>query len=347
MTASEALEQTWAAVGAEDHKVQGYYHRRIPLSAYWPAHAGVHQPTGARILMLETDAKVALRRSVGYENKGYSIESVSDETGNPHRVVIRIQELGHGFREIFAIFCADILDHWIPHANAQVGYAALARQLEAWKRFFLLRSHSGLTREEHLGLYGELVFIESGLAAGISGQSLLDSWQGPLGANQDFLFGPVAVEVKATTGMEANRVRISNIRQLDSTGLENLFLARHAFDFRQGSGRTLSELAVSLKAVLSAVVLPDLAAGDSLDGRILLAAGYVDGLPSEYGDWGFTLRRFDAFRVANGFPRLVESDLPAGVSEVAYTVDLSAAAHLHLDEPDLWASIRVIHGHQG
>jgi Putative PD-(D/E)XK family member, (DUF4420) len=343
MTASEALEQTWATVGAEDHKVQGYYHRRIPLPAYWPAHAGVHQPTGARILMLETDAKVARAFPLKYESKGYSIESVSDETGNPNRVVIRIQELGNGFREIFAIFCADILDHWIPHRSAQAGYAALARRLEAWKRFFLRRSHSGLTREEYVGLYGELVFIESGLAAGISGQALIDSWQGPLGANQDFLFGPVAVEVKATTGMEANRVRISNIRQLDSTGLENLFLARHAFDFRQGSGRTLSELAASLKAVLSAVSL-DLA--DSLTAR-LLAAGFVDGLPSEHGDWGFTLRRFDAFRVADGFPRLVESDLPAGVSEVAFTVDLSVAAHLQVDEPDLWASIRAIHGHQG
>ena len=197
--------------------------------------------------------------------------------------------------------------------------------------------------EEHVGLYGELVFIESGLAAGISGQALIDSWQGPLGANQDFLFGPVAVEVKATTGMDANRVRISNIRQLDSTGLANLFLARHAFDFRRGSGRTLSELATSLRAVLSAVSL-DLA--DSLAAR-LLAAGYVDSLPSEYGDWGFTPRRFDAFQVVNSFPRLIEADLPAGVSEVAFTIDLSAAAHLHVDEPDLWASIRAIHGHQG
>jgi hypothetical protein len=343
MTASEALEQTWAAVGAEDHKVQGYYHRRIPLPAYWPAHAGVHQPTGARILMLETDAKVARAFPLKYETKGYSIESVSDETRNPHRVVVRIQELGHGFREIFAIFCADILDHWITHSSAQAGYAALVRRLEAWKRFFLRGSHSGLTREEHVGLYGELVFIESGLAAGVSGQVLIDSWQGPLGANQDFLFGPVAVEVKATTGMDANRVRISNIRQLDSTGLEHLFLARHAFDFRQASGRTLSELAADLNAVLSAVSL-DLA--DSLAAR-LLAAGYLDGLPGEYGDWGFTLRRFDAFKVADGFPRLLESDLPAGVSEVAFTVDLSAAAHLHVDEPDLWAAIRAIHGHQG
>lgn len=343
MTASEALEQTWSAVSAEAHNIPGYYHRRIPIASYWPAHGGVHQPTSARILMLETDARVARAAPLKYETKGYSIESIPDEGGNPDRVVIRIQELGHGFREIFAIFCADILDHWITHSGAQAGYTSLSRRLEAWKRFFVRRTDGGMTREEYVGLYGELVFIESGLQAGIAGEVLIASWQGPLGANQDFQFGTLAVEVKATTGMDASRVRISNIRQLDSIGVEGLFLARHALDFRQGSGRTLPELVGSLKTVLSAASL-DLA--DSLMAR-LLAAGYVEGLPSDYDGWGFTLRRFDAYRVTDGFPRLVESVLPAGVSEVAYTADLSVAAHLRVEESDLLISIRAIHGHQG
>jgi len=111
----------------------------------------------------------------------------------------------------------------------------------------------GLCREDYVGLYGELSFIEAALNKGLAPLDVINSWQGPLGTNQDFLFGPKALETKTTTGNEINNVRITNIRQLDSTGLQALFLARYAFDFRQGAGRTLPQLVAVIKHALSAV----------------------------------------------------------------------------------------------
>ena len=340
ITASETLKQTWNSVIAETAKADGFYHRRIPLPGLWPAHAGIHRPTSARILLLETDDKAVRNLRLKDETKGYLIDVGPDEAGRDDRAIIRIQEAGGGYREIFVIFCADILEHWLPHAGAADAVKSLSRRLASWKKFFQRGAQSGLSREDYVGLYGELSFIESALSAGATCLPVISAWQGPLGTNQDFLFGPVAVEIKTTSGNEIDKVRIANARQLDSTGIQELFLTRYAFDFRQNSGRTLPQLVASLKALVSATSIDAL----SLFNDRLVEAGFLDGVPNEFDSWGFTTRQFDAYNVGDGFPRLLESQLPPGVSEVSYILNLSAAATFHISEPDFWPKIISSYG---
>lgn len=340
MTVSETLKQTWSAVAAEASQSNGYYHRRIPLACVWPAHAGIHRPTDARILILETETKSVRGLRLKDETKGYSIDVGLDEAGQSDWATIRIQETSGWYREIFTIFCADILEHWIPHAGASDSLKSLSRRLACWKKFFQRGAQLGLSREDYVGLYGELSFIEAGLKAGVANLSIVNAWQAPLGTNQDFLFGQVAVEIKTTTGNEIDKVRITNARQLDSTGLRSLFLTRYAFDFRQGSGRTLTQLIAALKASLAAIS-PD--ALPVFNDR-LLEAGFAEGTPNEFDAWGFTPRHFDVFNVAEGFPRLLESSLPSGVSEVSYTLNLSAAAPFQIVEPVFWTRVISSHG---
>src|SRR5262245_57240594 len=116
MTVSETLMQTWNAVVTEASQADGDYHRRIPLACVWPAHAGIHRPTDARILILETELRWVRGVRLKDETKGYSIDVGPDGAGRNNRAAIRIQETSPAYREIFTIFCADILEHWIPHA---------------------------------------------------------------------------------------------------------------------------------------------------------------------------------------------------------------------------------------
>jgi hypothetical protein len=305
----------------------------------WPAHAGIHRPTDARILMLETEIKSVRGLRLKDETKGYSIDVAPDEAGRKERATIRIRETSIGYREIFTIFCADILEHWLPHAGASDSINSLGQRLSRWRKFFQRGAELGLSREDHVGLYGELSFIETGLNVGVGCQTIVDAWQAPLATNQDFLFGPVGAEIKTTTSNEIEKIRITNARQLDSTGLQVLFLARYAFDFRQDAGRTLLQVVASLKESLTSAC-PD--ALPVFHDR-LLDAGFVDGRANDFDSWGFTLRRFDVFTVGDGFPCLLEAGLPSGVSEVSYTLNLSAAAAFKIIEPDFWA--RVISSH--
>ncbi len=332
---SEVLKQTWAAVVSEASRSEGYYHRRIPLPSFLPAHAGIHCPTDARVLILEMESRAIRDLRLKDETKGYSIDVYPDEAGRTDRVAIRIQEAGAEYREIFTIFCVDVLDHWIPHVSSSDSIQSLSRRLARWKKFFQRGSGLGLNRENYIGLYGELSFLESGLRAGGTGLAMVEAWQAPLGTNQDFLFGSLAVEIKTVTGNEIDRVHITSARQLDSTGLQHLFLARYAFDFRQGAGRTLPRLIADLKAIISA------SSPDSLPlfGDRLLDAGFVEAIPNELDDWGFTPRHFDAFELGSGFPRLLESNIPSGISEISYTLNLSAAASFKIVDLEFWERI--------
>ena len=340
MTVSETLKQIWNAAVAEASQAEGYYHRRVPLACVWPVHAGIHRPTDARVLILETELKLVRGLRLKDETKGYSIDVGPDEAGRSDRATILIQETNPVYREIFTIFCADILEHWIPHASATDAIKSLSRRLARWKKFFQRGAFLGLNREDYVGLYGELSLIEAGLNRGVASLPIVNAWQAPLSTNQDFLFGPVAVEIKTTTSNEIDKVRITNARQLDSTGLQTLFLARFAFDFRQGSGRTLPQLVATLKASFAA------SSPDALSGfnDRLLEAGFVEGTPNEFDAWGFTPRHFDVFNVGEGFPRLLESSLPSGVSEVTYTLNLSAASRFQIVESEFWPSIISSYG---
>ncbi|MFO1482350.1 MAG: PD-(D/E)XK motif protein [Verrucomicrobiaceae bacterium] len=340
MTVSETLKQTWAAVVAEAPQADGCYHRRMPLACAWPAHAGIHRPTDACILVLEIEHKAVRDLHLKDETKGYSIDVGADDAGRSDRATIRVQETSAVYREIFTIFCTDILEHWIPHTSASDALKSLNRRLARWKKFFQRGAQFGLNREDYIGLYGELFFIEAALKAGVESVPIVNAWQAPLGTNQDFLFGPVAVEIKTTTANDSEKVRITNGRQLDSTGLQGLFLAHNLFDFRKSGGRTLPQLVATLKSSLAAVSSD----ASSLFDDILLEAGFVDGRPNEFDGWGFTLRRFDVFAVEEGFPRLLESSLPPGVSEVSYALNLSSAQSFQVAEHDLWANVISTYG---
>src|SRR5581483_109915 len=340
MTVSETLEQTWKVVLTEASPAEGYYHRRIPMPSPWPAHAGIHRPTDTRILILETETVVIRAVQVKDESKGFSIDVSPDEGGRPDRASIRIEETSSVYREIFTIFCADILEHWYPHTSASDSIKSLLRRLARWKKFFQRGAPLGLSRENYIGLYGELSFMEAALNADASGLALANAWQAPLGTNQDYLFGPLAVEIKVTTGNEIDKIRITNARQLDSTGLQSLFLARYAFDFRQGSGRTLPQLVSALKVAFS-TISPDAL---SIFSDRLLDAGLVEATTNEFDGWGFTPRQFDVFNIRDGFPRLLESSLPSGISEISYSLNLSAASAFQIIEADFWPLILSSHG---
>lgn len=335
MRISEILKQTWKTVSEESTSKSGYYQRRIPLESPWPAHAGIHRPTGAISLILETEQGGVRALRLKDQTKGYHVDVIYENSSGADVATIRIHETSETYREVFEVFCADILEHWIRHAAVAASLGALTQRLACWKKFFQRGPQFGLIREDYIGLYGELSFIEEALKQAPTSHSIVNAWQGPLGTNQDFLFGHLAVEIKTITGNEIDKVRITNARQLDSSGLEKLFLARFAFDFRQGSGRSLPQLIASLKSTLATISLDSL----SVFNDRLLEAGVVEAIPNDFDGWGFTLRHFCAYNIAEGFPRLLESALPFGVSEVSYILNLSSAAKFILPEPLFWSQI--------
>lgn len=335
-TASDALLSVWSTVAEEAAQLPGFYHRRVQYGSTSGVHAGIHRPTNELVLIFEADAKAVKSTRLADDTRGYTVSIHQDLEGKKGRVAAIIQQKSSASREVFKAFCSDLLEQWSRHTTASSSIAALSARLASWRRLFDRPGDVGLSREEYVGLYGELTFVQAAIQAQVSPASIISAWQGPLGTNQDFLFSSTAVEVKSVTGNEIQKVRISNARQLDDVGVSTLYLVRYAFDFREANGNTLEQLVSELRESLTAHA-PDSVA--VFEERLLLV-GYVDTVIGDYRDWGFTLRRCDTYGVDGGFPRLVESSLPPGISEVSYIVDLGAADASRIEQRAVWERIR-------
>jgi hypothetical protein len=89
---------------------------------------------------------------------------------------------------------------------------------------------------------------------------------------------------------------------------------------------------------LRALLAPSPSAADIFEER-LLAAGYFEPYPSPFENFGFSKRSRRAFRVADTFPRLLESSLPHGISDVRYILNLAACAAFAVTESIVTAAI--------
>jgi len=335
MRVTEQLNELWTLVDRDAGAASGWYQRRMPGSGEWGAHASILKPGRKRAIILEADSNLLSRHRIADETKGFIISVTPDDSGRSDRSLIRILETEASNREIFTIFCADLVRHWLAQKEHRKALSELEKHLLRWKKFFQRDLRQGLSREDYIGLFGELSFLEAALASCGDALRVVGSWSGPQGTNQDFLFGPKAVEVKTSTGNDQDTVTIANARQLDSTGLDHLYLAHYVFDFRQGSGRTLVQLVGVLRSGI-AVISAEAAA---IFEERLIEAGYLDDAVGRFKEWGLTPRSFAAYSVDDHFPRILETAIPSGISDVSYSLNLATAEACRLPADELWQLI--------
>jgi hypothetical protein len=163
-------------------------------------------------------------------------------------------------------------------------------------------------------------FLHTRLLPALGGEAL-SGWKGPQGAHQDFQFSAVWIEVKTTFAKQPQTVRITSERQLDDTRAPALFLHVLMLEPQQGGAATLPALVAQMRATLGTWPV----ARESFE-EALLAGGYLDKHAPHYAGVGYAVRQCQDFRVAPGFPRIVESDLPPGIGDASYRLSLAACS---------------------
>jgi hypothetical protein len=204
------------------------------------------------------------------------------------------------------------------------------KRLIAWKRFFESKGEHGITRDEYVGLWGELHVMDAMISAGTPTSDALRAWLGPVGAPQDYSFGAHAIEVKTSVAAEMGFVHISNVMQLDDSPLSNLYLVCIHCDFRPDSGMTMSELRDGLCEQLGPAL-----SGPFID--CLISRGLTEPDLSAWAKWGFKVINVRAFAVEGAFPRFRVNDVPQGAVDVTYAVQLGACSPYGVDFADVLA----------
>jgi hypothetical protein len=241
-----------------------------------------------------------------------------------------VMELTRGdAADIFFVFIARLCEVSERCSSVREAVQNTLWQVDLWKEFFAGTDDGALSEGRQTGLFGELTVLRSLIDSGVDVALAFNAWTGSSATNQDFEFGEVAIEVKATVSADSNDVSISNIRQLDTAGIEALYLSRLAFDARQGNERTLVSLVSELRELLASTA-PNLQVTFE---QKLLNAKYRDQHIDHYANRSLTLRHHHVYRVEEGFPRIEEKDLPAGVSEIKYHVSLHGCESYKEDFP--------------
>ena len=228
------------------------------------------------------------------------------------------------FADVFSVLAEDIARQVAEAPDPKAAASAMLARIRRWRKF-LAAAAAGLSIEGVRGLVGELLLLRDHLLGSLGPSGAVTAWRAPLRAHQDFQALGGAIEVKATTAKQPQTIRITSERQLDTTGLVFLYLHvvildERIFDPEQPVvGERLPDLVNDLRRRLERS--PESA--EDFEDR-LLEAGYLDAEAHRYADRLFTPRGEKTFLISEGFPRILELNLPSGIGDVSYSISLPA-----------------------
>ncbi|MFJ5861798.1 PD-(D/E)XK motif protein [Pseudarthrobacter sp. NPDC092439] len=230
---------------------------------------------------------------------------------------LRILEAASEVTSVFKALARDVTGS-VHGLNAQELIRSVVRRLALWQGFFSV-AHQGLSTKAQAGLVAELLTLRDYFIPYAGAERAAISWFGPERALQDFCDGKLAVEVKSTSSTGSRHVTITNERQLDPVQTETLLMVAYSLDVRgDGIGFRLPNLVAEVRDAMNG----DEQAKLTLEAR-LIRSGFIDEHSARYTST-FEVRKKQWLEVRDDFPRIVEADLPTGVSHVSYKVDLES-----------------------
>lgn len=248
---------------------------------------------------------------------GLSISESDAEDGTNRLLVFRLADSNQ--RELFRQLCLDIVAATrTADTEKQAVELALAR---TWRWHHLLRGGSSglLSEEEQKGLIGELDIIDRFLLDNLSPADAVECWKGPLGAPKDFEIGRVCIEAKARRGAATPFVVISSEFQLDPAGTDRLFLFVIDLSGAPAGEEDAFTLTDSAKNIHSRIERADPAAASLFEAR-LSASGFA--WDQDYTASRWIVGQSWTLEIGPNFPAISAHSIPAGISNVRYSLSL-------------------------
>lgn len=312
-----SLEQIWSQMEHDDGEfASGQLQRRIIPESPFDLVVAVEKPGNRRVLLFSVSDRAARSIDQLQSSRGVGA-SVAGENDKQHSV-LRLRLEDNRFSSMFSSLCDNIVNSVEQATDELMAVRMFADRLARWQQFLERVGSDILSDEAQTGLFAELWFLRY-LLENRQVSSPVLAWSGPDGAAQDFQINGLAVEVKATGQTSPQVIRVSNERQLDESGTTMLVMLHSSWDVRHGSTHTLPDIIENIRLL----VADSPEQRESFDLK-LIGAGYADDQQEHYVQTAYTLLKESVFLVREGFPRLKSELLPPGVTDVKYSVSLSA-----------------------
>lgn len=254
-------------------------------------------------------------RKDGTSVHGIGVDLRQSDTPGQQRLVLTLEK--HVDRDLFFGLCETLVASLAPVTDPSAALGVALTHIKRWKAFLAGRKSGGLSPEQVRGLFAELQLLRALYTERLSTIDAVAAWCGADRVQQDFIFGDTAIEVKSLSGRERNAVRISSEDQLESLN-GNLFLMVYRLSEMPESDRALS-----LNGLVQ-LIEPEIAEAEAREefSRKLAAYGYAP--LAEYDAPLILVSDTTAYRVIEGFPRLIRSLIPQGIARLSYDIELES-----------------------
>lgn len=278
--------------------------------------AATNHITGQHLYIMSVANNVAIPELKIYRFKGVQIYTLPIEAEN--NIELYIYLLDNQLKDIFALFIQDILEDIESSVTESEAITTTLNVISKWKKLFDKINFNGLSLEQQKGLIGELLFLNYLLNDEKTSTNAVNAWTGAEQEFQakDFTFGAVGIEIKFTSSNQP-RIKVSNERQLDSENLSDLFLVLYSTEAVKDNGISLNSIVEQTRQKISTEE------ERSIFNTKLQLNGYFDEDKEHYGRM-YSLKKTFVFAVTSQFPKIVINQLPLGIYDTSYSIEISA-----------------------
>jgi hypothetical protein len=301
-----ALRDAWDELARHHAKARQFRTKRLSAKLALDVYAGIRAADDAPCLLIQAEVSPTSL----FEVSGMRLNSYPGEIGP--LLILTLEDLSRA--DLFTTVCADAIA--AAESAVEEGLLRFLARLDAWRRF--LREHrAGMSRNEAVGLIGELLVLERLLDLN---RTMLPAWTAPDDSLHDFTLLGHALETKTTLGPSSS-LRISSLDQLDSAGLRQLHLV-HVRLVETPDGRNLGGLIADV-----AQRLPDESERYTF-ANSLLRRGLMPEDVAARSKPVVTSRVLATYEVGVAFPKLIRTSVPQAVQEAEYSLEIRAlSAH--------------------
>lgn len=282
--------------------------------------AATNHITGQHLYIMSVSKNVEIPELKNFKFKGVEIFT----TNTNHAFELNIYLLDNDLKDIFSLFIQNILEDIAESVTENEALTKTLNVISKWKKLFDKINFNGLSIEQQKGLIGELLFINQFLDNKKSSSTILNAWTGPDFEDKDFVFGALGIEIKLTSS-KYPKLRITNERQLDTQNLNELFLILYTTEDVKENGFTLNSLIDETQQKL-AVNIDE----QKFFNERLMLLGYLEE-HKEYYNKMYSLKKIYNYLVTGDFPKIVKNQLPIGVYNTSYFIELSAVEEFSTD----------------
>lgn len=270
--------------------------------------------TGQHLYIMSVSKNVLIPELKNYRFKGVEIYTIELDDF----IEFYIYLLDNDLKEIFSLFVQNILEEISVAVTESEALLITLNVVTKWKKLFDKMHFNGLNIEQQKGLIGELLFLNYLLDNDKTKSNAIYAWTSTEDEFQakDFTLKSIGIEIKFTSAKHPI-VKVTHERQLDSENFSQLFLVLYTCEAVKDNGFSLNSL---IDKTYQKIISED---QRILFNSLLYLYGYLEQDKEHYNRM-YSIKKIYVFTVEDDFPKITKKQIPLGVYDTSYSIELSA-----------------------